>query len=91
PCGTTNCPCCHSIENSSSHRFVNGYTTYLNCPATCTTSNIVFVMTCPCGQYEFIDSTSGTLADALTHHRLACNQMMHSFLTGTPVYEEIMT
>ncbi|CAF4607054.1 unnamed protein product, partial [Rotaria socialis] len=23
-------------------------------------------MTCPCGQYEFIDSTSGTLADALT-------------------------
>ncbi|CAF4937122.1 unnamed protein product, partial [Rotaria socialis] len=27
---------------------------------------IVFVMTCPCGQYEFIDSTSGTLADALT-------------------------
>ncbi|CAF3896220.1 unnamed protein product, partial [Rotaria sp. Silwood1] len=65
PCGTTNCPCCHSIENSSSHRFVNGYTTYLNCPATCTTSNIVFVITCPCGQYEFIDSTSGTLADAL--------------------------
>ncbi|CAF2260402.1 unnamed protein product [Rotaria magnacalcarata] len=66
PCGTTNCPCCHSIENSSSHRFVNGYTTYLNCPATCTTSNIVFVMTCPCGQYEFIDSTSGSLTDALT-------------------------
>ncbi|CAF4219235.1 unnamed protein product, partial [Rotaria magnacalcarata] len=61
PCGTTNCPCCHSIENSSSHRFVNGYTTYLNCPATCTTSNIVFVMTCPCGQYEFIDSTSASL------------------------------
>ncbi|CAF4990790.1 unnamed protein product, partial [Rotaria magnacalcarata] len=23
-------------------------------------------MTCPCGQYEFIDSTSGTLATALT-------------------------
>ncbi|CAF5090192.1 unnamed protein product, partial [Rotaria magnacalcarata] len=91
PCGTTNCPCCHSIENSSSHRFVNGYTTYLNCPATCTTSNIVFVMTCPCGQYEFIDSTSASLTDALTYHRLACNQMMHSFLTGTPVYEEIMT
>ncbi|CAF4479810.1 unnamed protein product, partial [Rotaria magnacalcarata] len=25
-----------------------------------------YVMTCPCGQYEFIDSTSGTLATALT-------------------------
>ncbi|CAF4805147.1 unnamed protein product, partial [Rotaria magnacalcarata] len=33
---------------------------------TCTTSNIVFVMTCPCGQYEFIDSTSASLIDALT-------------------------
>ncbi|CAF5161539.1 unnamed protein product, partial [Rotaria magnacalcarata] len=22
-------------------------------------------MTCPCGQYEFMDSTSGTLVDAL--------------------------
>ncbi|CAF4601237.1 unnamed protein product, partial [Rotaria magnacalcarata] len=66
PCGTTNCPCCPSIENSSSHRFVNGYTTYLNCPASCTTSNIIFVMTCPCGQYKFIDSTSDSLTDALT-------------------------
>ncbi|CAF5028498.1 unnamed protein product [Rotaria magnacalcarata] len=66
PCGTANCPCCHSIENSSNHRFINGYTTYLNCPVTCTTSNVVYVMTCPCGQYEFIDSTSGTLATALT-------------------------
>ncbi|CAF5188020.1 unnamed protein product, partial [Rotaria magnacalcarata] len=91
PCGTTNCPCCSSIENSSSHRFVNGYTTYLNCPASCTTSNIIFVMTCPCGQYKFIDSTSGSLTDALTYHRLACNQMMHSFLTGTPVCEDMMT
>ena len=35
PCGTTNCPCCHSIENSSNYRFANGYTTYLNCPAVC--------------------------------------------------------
>ncbi|CAF4453624.1 unnamed protein product, partial [Rotaria magnacalcarata] len=23
PCGTANCPCCHSIENSSNHRFIN--------------------------------------------------------------------
>ncbi|CAF3465460.1 unnamed protein product [Rotaria socialis] len=91
PCGTANCPCCHSIENSSNHRFINGYTTYLNCPVTCTTSNVVYVMTCPCGQYEFIDSTSGTLATALTYHRLVYNHMMHSFLTGTPIYHEMMT
>ncbi|CAF4800816.1 unnamed protein product, partial [Rotaria socialis] len=48
-------------------------------------------MTCPCGQYEFIDSTSGTLATALTYHRLVYNHMMHSFLTGTPIYHEMMT
>ncbi|CAF1082458.1 unnamed protein product [Rotaria magnacalcarata] len=80
PCRTNDCQYCHSMENqnqnpsrsaaidfenSSQHRFVNGYTTYLNCPATCTTSNIVYVMTCPCGQYEFTDSTSATLVDAL--------------------------
>ena len=47
PCGTTDCQYCHSMknnnqnstssiidfENSSNHRFANGYTTYLNCPA----------------------------------------------------------
>ncbi|CAF4742524.1 unnamed protein product, partial [Rotaria socialis] len=79
------------FEHSSSHCFANGYTTYLNCPATCTTSNIVYVMTCACGLYEFIDSTSGTLGDALAHHRLAINQMMHSFLTGCSVYHAMMT
>ncbi|CAF5143378.1 unnamed protein product, partial [Rotaria magnacalcarata] len=98
PCGTTNCPCCSSIENSSSHRFVNGYTTYLNCPASCTTSNIVFVMTCPCGQYKFIDSTSGSLTDALTcihiivrkkrfyQHSAHCSVAVHLFLGHNPAY-----
>ena len=47
PCGNLTCSCCHPINNdkksqmwpvvdftsSSTHHFVNGYTTYLNCPA----------------------------------------------------------
>lgn len=47
PCGNLFCQCCHPINNykknetwpvvdfanSSKHEFVNGYTTYLNCPA----------------------------------------------------------
>jgi hypothetical protein len=49
PCNNLFCPCCHPINNqqksqswpvvdfisSSMHQFVNGYTTYLNCPAVC--------------------------------------------------------
>jgi hypothetical protein len=50
PCGIRNCPCCHSLQhhqntnsigspvdftNSSQHRFINGYVTYLNSPAVC--------------------------------------------------------
>ena len=47
PCGNLSCLCCHPINSgkksqswsvvdffsSSMHQFVNGYTTYLNCPA----------------------------------------------------------
>ena len=46
PCKKESCPCCHShnqtnrnqpwqvvdFMGSSTHRFSNGYTTYLNCP-----------------------------------------------------------
>src|SRR5579871_3773851 len=44
PCGNLSCSCCHlpSRSNvvdfhasSAQHQFVNGYTTYLNCPAVC--------------------------------------------------------
>ncbi len=48
-CGNLFCTCCHPINigqrsqtwsvvdfvSSSMHQFVNGYTTYLNCPAVC--------------------------------------------------------
>ncbi|CAF3867923.1 unnamed protein product [Rotaria sp. Silwood1] len=79
PCADLFCSCClplHTYKksqpwpivdftSSSMHRFLNGYTTYLNCSATCTTSNIVYVMTCPCGHYDYVDSTAKTLADAM--------------------------
>lgn len=49
PCGNLFCQCCHPVNSykknqpwpvidfttSSKHEFVNGYTTYLNCPAVC--------------------------------------------------------
>ena len=49
PCGDESCSCCFPVnqskksqpwlvvdfDSSSMHQFVNGYTTYLNCPAVC--------------------------------------------------------
>ncbi|CAF1266381.1 unnamed protein product [Rotaria sordida] len=100
PCGNLFCLCCHPLNShkktqkwsvvdfnsSSMHRFVNGYTTYLNCPATCTTSNIIYAMTCPCGHYDYIDSTAKTLADVMAHHREHGNRIIHEKLTGSPLF-----
>ncbi len=50
---------------SERHRFVNGYQTILNCPADCQTRNIVYVMACPCGEYEYIGETGQRIGDRL--------------------------
>ncbi|CAF3837935.1 unnamed protein product [Rotaria sp. Silwood1] len=100
PCGDLLCSCClplHTYKKSqpwpivdftsnSMHRFVNGYTTYLNCSATCTTSNIVYAMTCPCGHYDYVDSTGKSLADAMVYHRKHGNRIIHEKLTGSPLF-----
>ncbi|CAF1973700.1 unnamed protein product [Rotaria magnacalcarata] len=49
------------------HFFINGYRSILNCPATCTTRNIIYVLTCPCHQVDYIGETSLSL-----ENRLAC-------------------
>ncbi|CAF4458895.1 unnamed protein product, partial [Adineta steineri] len=38
------------------HHFVSGYQVYLNCNVirTCTTSNVIYALTCPCHQYDYI-------------------------------------
>ncbi|CAF1336713.1 unnamed protein product [Adineta steineri] len=70
------------FSTSSMHQFLNGYTTYLNCPATCRTSNVIYTMTCPCGYYDYVDSTAKTLIDAVVHHRKHGNRVIHEMLTG---------
>ncbi|CAF3586707.1 unnamed protein product [Adineta steineri] len=100
PCGSLFCSCCHprnttkrshswsviDFPSSSTHQFVNGYTTYLNRPATCDTSNIIYAMTCPCQQYDYIDSTENTLNDAMIYHREHGNRIIHEMLTGSRLY-----
>ncbi|CAF1164481.1 unnamed protein product [Adineta ricciae] len=103
PCNSDSCQFCHPRENqlegqtwvpidfntTSMHQFLNGYTTYLNCPATCTTTNIIYSMTCPCGEYDYIDSTKDTLAHALSYHQQHINRIMHEKLTGNSLYPGI--
>ncbi|CAF1471338.1 unnamed protein product [Adineta steineri] len=99
-CGNIFCRLCHPInhskksqpwpvvdfDTSTMHQFLNGYTTYLNCPATCSTSNIIYTMTCPCGHYDYVDSTVETLSDAMNHHRRHGNRIIHETLVGSRVY-----
>ncbi|CAF3663181.1 unnamed protein product [Rotaria socialis] len=48
------------------HSFINGYRSILNCPVTCTTKNIIYVLTCPCNKFDYIGETSVSLANLLS-------------------------
>ncbi|CAF1348935.1 unnamed protein product [Rotaria sordida] len=64
------------------HRFVNGYESILNCPATCDTKNYIYVLTCVCGQFEFISETKFALDVRLRGHRFIGNNLIRKFLVG---------
>ncbi|CAF1474635.1 unnamed protein product [Rotaria sordida] len=53
---------------------------------TCTRSNIVYAMTCPCGYYDYINSTAKTLTDAMAYHRKHGNRIIHEKLTGSALF-----
>ncbi|CAF1346263.1 unnamed protein product [Rotaria sordida] len=55
------------------HTFINGYRSILNCPATCTTRNIIYVLTCPCHQVDYIGETN---------HQAHGNRILKEFLLG---------
>ena len=50
------------------HRFVNGYESILNGPASCSTTNIIYALTYPYGKYDYIGESSQTLAQCLRRH-----------------------
>jgi hypothetical protein len=53
------------------HQFINSYRSVLNCPATCNTRNIIYVLTCPCRRVDYIGETSLSLASRLScKHKL---------------------
>ena len=64
------------------HTFVNGYESILNCPATCQTKNFIYVLTCLCGEVDYISETKYTLSSRLQGHRTLANQLIRRFLIG---------
>jgi len=55
--------------SNQQHQFINNYRSILNCPATCNTRNIIYVLTCPCHRVDYVGETSLSLAN-----RLSCKQ-----------------
>ena len=47
------------------HRFVNQYEAILNCQATCESKNCIYVLTCPCGQFDFIGESKVSFAETM--------------------------
>ncbi|CAF2935916.1 unnamed protein product, partial [Rotaria sp. Silwood2] len=90
PCGQSRCFLCKSERNmiviqyaeQQLHTFINGYQAILNCPATCETSNIIYALTCPCGDYDYIGSTSKSLFDRISEHREEGHRIIREFLFG---------
>ncbi|CAF4137009.1 unnamed protein product, partial [Rotaria sp. Silwood1] len=81
------CSLCYpsrQIESKSTvqHIFVTGYRSILNCPATCTTQNIIYVLTCPCKQFDYIGETSVSLPIRLKYNRKHGNRIIKEFLLG---------
>ena len=67
------------------HRFINGYHTLLNCPATCQTQNIIYALTCRCGEYDFIGSTASSIAEMIDSVQENGNRFIHeTLLSGVP-------
>ncbi|CAF1465715.1 unnamed protein product [Adineta steineri] len=65
------------------HRFVNQYEAILNCPATCESNNCIYVLTCPCGQVDFIGSTKEqSFAEIMALHREEGNRIIRECLVG---------
>ncbi|CAF1033361.1 unnamed protein product [Adineta steineri] len=64
------------------HRFVNGYESILNCPSTCKTKNIIYALTCVCGNYDYIGGTSGILLGRLSDHQCFTHRLILEKLIG---------
>lgn len=96
PCKQLFCTVCQSntvdfLKEGQKHCFLNGYETILNCSATCQTNGIIYVLTCVCGEYDYISSTQYGLADVLEYHRQHANRIMIEYLLNGEPFSNLCT
>ncbi|CAF4411226.1 unnamed protein product [Rotaria sp. Silwood2] len=103
-CQQLYCTLCQSKQDSTStknlvsfstgghkHCFLNKYEAILNCPANCQTNNIVYALTCVCGEYDYIGSTQYTLSDILQYHRQHTNRIIIEYLLNGEPFSNLCT
>jgi hypothetical protein len=71
--------------SNQQHQFINNYRSILNCPATCHTRNIIYVLTCPCHRVDYIGETSLSLAS-----RLSCKHKVEQEKIRTELFDSVV-
>lgn len=77
------------FDNFQPHQFVNGYQSILNAPVDCDTKNFIYVLTCICGNFDYICETKFSLSRRLQDHRLLVNNLICKFLVGGDNFKKI--
>ena len=80
----TNCPQQGYVQLNAyeKHQFANGYQPILNCPATCSSKNIIYALTCLCGRFDYISEARYQLAVRSEGHRKMVMTLLQKFLIG---------
>ncbi|CAF1354555.1 unnamed protein product [Rotaria magnacalcarata] len=98
PCQDLQCFICHLSPNRISydlptvtftdhqiHKFSNDYQVILNCDVTCSSTNVIYTLTCPCLKYEYIGRTKESFYKRLSDHRFKCLRVMRESILGEHV------
>ncbi|CAF3734674.1 unnamed protein product [Rotaria sordida] len=70
------------FSNKQVHCFLNQYRVYLNCDVTCTTSNVIYALTCPCHRYDYIGRCHVAFRERMRKHRTYGCRLISNFFIG---------
>ena len=99
-CDEKDCFYCHKSNlfngNESSlqftdhyvHTFLNQYQVILNANVTCSSSNIIYTLTCPCEEYDYVGRTHGQFYKRLNFHHRQCIRLICEFLLGEQIVSQ---
>jgi hypothetical protein len=76
---------CLQFTDHYVHTFLNQYQVILNTNVTCSSSNIIYTLTCSCEQYDYVGRTHGQFYQRLNFHRRQCTRLLVEFLLGEQI------